>query len=241
MDNNENTNNLAHTFSLHDKNHDKLFIKGLLFVLLASFVYTWVSSPIVTTVTGYSEVGVPADTAIITFTLASSSSDPSLAVATIVDKIDAISDMLVVNWGVRENDIYESQLSVTPTENGYQATTSVGLKSAQVTRVGELVASLYKNGASYVSQPVLSVENIDDYENEVFQEAMKDARANATKISLKNLKLIKKIISIEQSSSESTSTVSSNVEPLEQESSSYSVQSGVIEIQKSVAVTYAMW
>ena len=218
----------------------KLFAKGLLFVFLAGFVWKWITSPVITTVTGSGEVSVAADSAIVTFTLTSTNTDASLAVATVKDKVDAMGDMLKVNWGVQEADIYESQVTVLPTATGFQAAITVGLKSAQVPRVGELVASLYKNGAAYVSQPVLSVENIDEYEAEALQEALKDAKKDANKLSMKNLKFIKKVVSIDQSISESTSTVSSNLDGTD-ESSDYTIQSGIIKIQKAVAVSYMMW
>ena len=231
------TNNIASRFPFHSNKHFKLFFKGLLFVFLAGFIYTWVSSPVITTVTGSGEVSVAADSAIVTFTLTATNTDPSLAVATVKDKVKAMNDMLTINWGVQEADIYESQITVLPTTDGMQAAITVGLKTAQVPRVGELVASLYKNGAVYVSQPVLSVENIDDYENQALNEALKDSKSKINKLSLKKLKLIKKIVSIDQSVSESTSTVSSNLA----ESEDYAVQSGVIKIQKAVAVSYMMW
>ncbi|MHA1684991.1 MAG: SIMPL domain-containing protein [Candidatus Heimdallarchaeaceae archaeon] len=236
----ENTNSLRSKFSFHPGKHFKLFIKGLLFVFFAGFVYTWVSSPTITTVTGSGEVSVPADSAIITFTLTSTNADPTLAVATVRDKVSAMSDMLTINWGVIESDIYESQVTVLPTDSGYQAATTVGLKTAQIPRVGDLVASLYKNDAAYVSQPVLSVENIDGYENEALNEAMKDAKAKANKLSFKNLKFIKKVVSIDQSVSQSTSTVSGNLD-VEIETSEYAIRSGIIKIQKAVAVSYMMW
>ena len=236
---NQNTNTIGSKFEFHANKHFQIFLKGLLFVFIGGFIYTWVSSPMITTVTGSGEVSVGADSAIITFTLTSTDADASLAVATVKDKVTAMSDMLTMNWGVQESDIFESQITVLPTATGFQAAITVGLKSAQVPRVGELVASLYKNGAAYVSQPVLSVENIDVYENDALQQALKDAKQSANKLSFKNLKFIKKVISIDQSISESTSTVSSNLTG--NESSDYVIQSGVIKIQKAVAVSYMMW
>lgn len=239
---NENTNTIASKFQFHTGKHFQVFLKGLLFIFLAGFIYTWVSSPMITTVTGSGEMGVPADSALISFTLTSINLDATSAIAGAKSKADAVSNMLVVNWGVMKKDIFESQVSVLPLESGFQAAITLGLKTAQVPRVSDLVASLYLNGAAYVSQPVLSIEDIDTYEDQVFQEALKDAKTKARKLSFRNLKFIKKIVSIDQSASGSTSTLSSNLDDTSvAEGDGFAIQTGIMTIQKAVAVTYMMW
>lgn len=238
---NEASNNMFYKFRSQFSKKFKLFVTGLLFVFLAGFIYTWVSSPTYITVTGSSEINVPADSAIVTFTLVSSDADVSLAVATLEDKIDSMSNLLITNWGILESDIYESQVTVVTTSSGYQASTDIGVKTAQVPRTGELIASLYKNGASYVGQPILAVENMDNYESQALKDAIADAKKSANHFAFKNLRLLKKVVNIEQSTSDSTSTVSRNYDTSGQEGAEFAIQSGIVKIQKNVAVSYMVW
>ena len=217
------------------------YLFGGLGLLLAFMVYTWLNSPMLVTVTGTGEVSVPAENATLTFTVASSDAASANAVAAVGARAAAIRAMLIAS-GIAESDIVESQIRVVPASvlvagaSGYQAVITMGAKTVHVGDLPALISGLYTAGASLVSQPVLSVEAQDQLEQDAFDAAMKDAKSQASRIALKSLKPIRKIVNVTQASSPLTSTVTSKGE-----TTAEATQADVFKIVKAVAVTYKMW
>lgn len=217
------------------------FVFGILGIVILLVIYTWISSPMVVTVTGTGEVAVPAESATISFSVAGSDATPTGAITVVKGRAGAIRTMLVGS-GVAESDIAESQVRVVPASavtagsGGYQAVITMGAKTVHVSDTGTLIANLYSAGASLVSQPIVSVDNKDELEQEAFQAALKDAKRQAGGIALKNLKLIRKVIAVSQITSPSTSTVTSK-----SETTAEATQSDVFKIVKAVSVSYKMW
>ena len=225
-----------HCCSKHAFGWSKMLgITGIAILLI--LFWTWISSPMIVTVTGKGEVNVPATNATVTFAVMSGDPSPQGAITSVNAKTNAIKNFLKSN-GVSEADIATSQVTAVPASlttaggTGYRATISMSAKTTNVANVAMLVSSLYLNGVDAVSQPVLSVENENALDAQAYTSAMQDAGTKAASIASKNMKGIKKIIVVSSQSSGTTSTASST---------SGTAQNGVFKITESVSVSYKMW
>lgn len=221
-----------------------LMVVGSLVIVL--IVWLYVSSPLMVTVTGNGEVSVPATNATVSFTLSGNDASIGAAVASVQSKASSMRDFLLKS-GVGEGDIAESQVTAVPAAlvsegaTGFQSTISMAAKTTHVSNVGNLVSDLYTNGALVVAQPVLSVENQDKLDQTALDSAMKDAKAQAAKIGNSNWKFIRKIVSITQASSPTTSTSTTKPDTLTSSADSVASTNGVFKIVKAVSVSYKMW
>lgn len=208
--------------------------------------WVWVSSPMVITVTGTGEVSVPATNATISLTLSSTDNSISTAVTSLQVKADAMRQFLITK-GVAESDIAQSQVTAVPAglitagATGFQARISMAAKTTHVADVSSLVADLYTNGALVVAQPVLSVENQSKLDQEALDKALKDANSQAFKLGLKNWKIIKKVVSISQVSSPTTSTSTTKADNATENENTVAALNGVFKILKAVSVSYKLW
>lgn len=223
--------------------------KYLVFFVAAVFLiafWQWISSPMVVTVTGVGEVSVPATNAILSFSLLANDATAQGAIAGVKAKANGVRAVLKTN-GISEEDIVESQVTVVPASmltagaTGFQARINMGAKTVHIANIGNLISSLYLAGASVVSQPTLSVEKRDELEQKAVDEALIDAKKQASKLALKNWKLVKKIIAVSQQSSPLTSTLTSKADTLTETTNSEAFQNGVFKIVKVVSVSYKMW
>lgn len=218
-------------------------IAGVVFLML---VWTCLSSPMLVTVTGTGEASVAAQEATVSFSLSASDSSVAGAISQIKGKVQTVRNFLI-NSGISEEDIFESQLQVVPASavvqgaTGFQAVVSMAAKTVHVSSISELISNLYANGAVVVSQPVLSSGEKGKLEEEALDKAMKDAKTQAGKIALKNWKFIKKIVAVTQASSGSTSTVTSRADVVTESQNQTAAQNGVFKIVKAVSVSYKMW
>lgn len=223
----------------------KYFLVGL-FILLGMFLYEWISSPMVITVTGIGSVSAPAESASLTFSLSSNSDNSENALKSVKDTSTRIKSVLA-EMGIPESDIYESQASVVPSATvvqggtGFQATISMGLKTSKISIMDRVISSLYSNGAIVVSQPVLTVQNKEKVEKESYNLAFKDAKTKAWALQLSNLKLIKKVVLVQESQNQSTSTVTTKADTTSQVTDSFTPNDGLIKVNKVVSVSYKMW
>lgn len=213
----------------------------LVAVVLLLIFWSWVSSPMIITFTGTGTVNVPATNATVSFSLLSSDTSAQGAIALVKEKARLIRET-VKNTGVPEEDILESQVTSAPAQTGgYQALISMGVKTIHVAKISDLIGTLYANGASVVSQPTLSVENKADLEAKAVDDAMKDAKKQASTFALKNWKFFRKIAAISQQTSGSTSTATSKADTLMEANSQEAAANGVFKIIKAVSVSYKMW
>lgn len=209
-------------------------------VLSLIFVYSWINSPLVMSVTGIGEVSVPAENAVLTFTLASTKASSNEAVTEVKNNISNVKNSLK-NFGVGDSDVYESQAAVIPVESGFQATVNMGLKVNSISSLDQLTTSLYGMGAVIVSQPQLSVKDSQKIEDEVYQMALKDAKSKANKIALKNWKLVKKIVLIQEGQTPVTTTVTKQASDVDQVELNVDQTTGLIKFSKVLSVSYKLW
>lgn len=223
----------------------KILIIAIL-VILGIFLWIYVSSPMIVTVTGSGEASVPATNATVSFSLSASDASAQNAVSGANAKALAFTTYLKTQ-GIAETDIAESQVTVVPAglvttgATGYQATISMAAKTTHVTDISTLISNLYANGALVVAQPILSVENQDKLDQQAFDSAMSDAKTQADKIGNSNWKFIRKIISISQVSSPTTSTSTTKADTLTSANNTTAATNGVFKIVKAVSVSYKMW
>lgn len=223
-------------------------IKKLLWILgstlLLIILWTYITSPMVVTVTGSGEVSVPATNATISFTLSANNNDSSGAVKDVRGKADTMENYLEAQ-GFAAGNIARSQVTVVPSSlvtaggTGFQATISMAAKTTDISGITSLIPTLYSNGALVVAQPVLSVENQDALSQQSFNNAMKDANTQASRIASANFKLIRKIVSISQVSSPSTSTSTTKADVTN--TNATAISNGVFKIVTAVSVSYKMW
>ena len=215
-------------------------------IFLLIFVYSWVNSPLVITVTGVGEVSAPAENAVLTFSLIASKDNPNDAVTEVKANVARVKESLKT-FGVGDSDVYESQVTVVPAgavvagATGFQATVSMGLKVNSVTSLDSLTASLYGLGATVVSQPQLSVKDSQKLEDEAYQLALKVAKSKATTVAFKNWKLIKKIVLIQESQTPTTTTVTKQANDVDSAELNVDPNTGLIKFSKVLAVSYKMW
>lgn len=215
-------------------------IKGLVLVVIVGFLWTWVSSPLIVTVTGTGRVSVPATSAAFSVTVVGSSNTASSALAQLKGKVNTIRGLLVTE-GVVLEDISESQVGIMPVSGGgYQAVEGLGVKTSDVGGVGDLIVKLYNNGAAVVSQPIVAVENQDELEKQAIDEAFKEAAKEVNVLAMRKLKPIRKVISISQVSSGNVSSSTKQVE-VDAEGGEWTQANGAFEVVRGVSVTYKMW
>lgn len=224
----------------------KKYIAYSLAVLVLLFAYSWIMSPLVITVTGVGEVSAPAENAVLTFSLISNKDNPAEAVNDVKLSATKVKESLK-SFGVGDSDVYESQVTVVPASvvvsgaSGFQATLSMGLKVNSITNLDSLTSSLYSLGAVVVSQPQLSVKDSKKVDNEAYELALKDAKSKANMAALKNWKLIKKIVLIQESQTPATTTVTKQANDIDSAELNVDPNTGLIKFSKVLSVSYKMW
>jgi uncharacterized protein YggE len=219
---------------------------AILGIVLLAIFWQWVTNPMIVTVTGTGQVNVPATDGTITFSVTDNDPTPQGAISGEQARADAIKQLLISS-GIPEENIIESQVVAVPAAlvtagaSGYQAQIAMSAKTVHITGINDLVASLYSNGATAVSQPVLSVENEQPLDQQAYNSAMQDANKQAGAIGLQNWKFIRKIIDVSNQSSGTTSTSSSKADVATGVKTPLANQNGVFQITENVTVTYKMW
>lgn len=223
--------------------------KYLLVSLLAIFlglVLIYVTSPMLVTVSGVGEVSVPATNATVTFTLAANDANPQGAISNVNARALAMRSYLA-GKGIAETDIAESQVTTSPLAlavagaTGFQSVITMAAKTTSVSDISTLVAGLYANGAAIVSQPILTVENQEDLEDQALELALADAKEEAKVVGLMHWKFFRKVIAVSQASSGSSSTATTKADTTTAASDAVAAQNGVFKIVKAVSVGYKMW
>lgn len=213
-----------------------LAIKSIAVVLalwIATSFYMWISSPMVATITGTGEVDEPAAYATISFTVSGVSANPNDAVSAAKAKTLSVR-ALFSRQGITSDNISESQAQVVPSSaGGYQAVIAMIVKTDQAAYTQNLIPLLYANGASLVSQPVLSVSDQTQADQQAFTAAMADAQSQLKTVQQATGKTFARVIGITQTDSQTTGTLTSNA--------TASTTSGVMKVQKTLTVTYKLW
>lgn len=217
----------------------KKYVFSFLGLVILFFVWRHISNPVVVTVTGSGKVSVTANSARISATLVES--------ADTVDKLDvalkskvSVLRLAMVNSGVTEKSLNQSQIQLTPLAavvsgaKGYSATVTISGQTNDVANLSVLVVRLYQAGASIVSQPIVEVSNQQEVENEALKMALKEADLNANYLAKLKWKPFKRVSSIQQASSGTTSTTT-------KVSETEGVVGSTFDVAKAVSVVYYLW
>jgi uncharacterized protein YggE len=218
----------------------KKYMSYILMATLAIFVWQWVTNPMVIVVTGVGSISAPAESAVLTFSLVSSASNADEALSNVKNNAEKLKNTLK-EIGIPESEIYESQIAVTPSESSFQGSVSMGLKTDKITMLDRVISILYSGGAVVVSQPVLTAKNVEDMDKKAYDMAIKDAKKKASEIALSNLKIFKKIVLIQESQAQGSSTVTTKADEATQITDNISPDTGLLKINKVVSVSYKMW
>lgn len=213
--------------------------------LLIPFII-YITNPLVVTVEGVGQVEAKPDSATVAFIVYSQKPTAKEANDEVVAK-SKVFDGILSTYGATADEIIKSQPTVIPTgltDPGvaFTASISMGAKIKNVDQAVGLVSVLYANGAYYVSQPVLAVDDSNKLEDEAYSKALSDAGKKINSLALKNLKLFRKKIAITQYSTGGSSTFTSNTQATNQnETSPADILSNTFKTTKVVSVTYKMW
>lgn len=216
-----------------ETNSKRVWLVGLAVIVSIAFGM-WVFSPTEVVVTGVGRVSVPATSATFNVTVNSVSDSANTALSDLRSKVVAIKKTLgEINIG--SEDITETQITLTPaaavvaSAKGFQAMTTLTVKTANVSKVAEIVVNMYASGATLVSQPVVAVEDQEKLEREAFGEALKQAKQSLN--DTVGLRPIRKMVGIQQASSGNTATTTK----------AEADNKGSFEVVKAVSVTYRVW
>ena len=210
---------------------------GIVSLAIIAFIAIgmWVFSPTDVIVTGIGKVSVPASSATFNVTVNAINDNANDALKDLRAKVDVIKKTLT-EINVSASDISETQVTLTPaaavvaSAKGFQAMTTLSVKSTNVRMISDIVVNMYASGATLVSQPVVSVEDQEKLEAQALKEALKKAKANLGQ-TVSILHPIRKVVAIEQASSGNTATTTKAVEGSDSE----------FEVVRAVSVTYRVW
>jgi uncharacterized protein len=228
----------------------KKFLLLLFSLIIIVPIYIYLTNPLLVTVSGTGEVEAKPDTATVAFVVAMQRDTSDRARTDAEAKAKALESVLI-GFGIDKSNIVRSQVSVTPSGSAdaakaYTATISMGAKLDDYGKVGSLISSLYSNGAYYVSQPVLSSNSMATFEIEAYDKAVKNAESEASRISVKNLKFIKKRVSISQTTVGGAGSITSLNSQTANDTSGKAVDPNAVftdalKVTKVVTVIYKMW
>lgn len=211
----------------------KVWLIGLA-VIVAVVFGMWVFSPAEVVVTGTGMVSVPATSATFNVTVNVVADSANTALSDLRNKVSTVQKQLA-EMNIRPDDITESQITLTPAAavvagaKGFQAITTLNVKTTNIPQVAEMMVNMYASGATIVSQPVVSREDQDKLEQEALTDALKDAKNNLSQTV--GWRPINKIIGISQASSGNTATSTKVVAD----------NKGSFEVTKAVQVVYRVW
>lgn len=214
----------------------------LLFVGLA--FWAWYANPLVVTVTGTGEVTAKPEKATISFILSSTAPDVNDAIGAVGAKQTQIREAIAL-YGIAEEDMVQSQVTVIPPAllgtgaTNYSATVTMSVDISDYSSVNSLVAFLYANGVSYVSQPVLSVADTEKLKEEALELAIKDASSKASKLALKNWRIFKKKVLLSETTS--TPSSSSTTKTTTSDQTETTTTGDTFKASSVVSLTYKMW
>lgn len=211
----------------------RIWLVGMAVIVVVVFGM-WVLSPAEVVVMGVGTVSVPASQASFNVTVVGSSEGANSALTDLRGKMEKIKQTLAeINIG--SEHITETQITLTPAAviapdaKGYQAMSTLAVRTGNVAMAPEIVVNMYASGATIVSQPVVTVEDQEKLEAQALKQALKSAKASLGETV--GFRPIRKIIKIEQASSGNVATTTKVVED----------NKGEFEVVKAVSVTYRVW
>lgn len=203
-------------------------------VIVSVVMGMWIFSPTEVVVTGTGKVAVPATSATFNVTISTTADSANDALSDLRAKVSGVKKALN-DMNIGSDSITETQVTLTPaaavvaSAKGYQAMTTLIVKTNNVAMASEIVVNMYASGATIVSQPVVSVDDQVSLEKEALKAALKQAKNSL--VETVGFRPIRKIVGIEQASSGNVATTTKVAAD----------NNGEFEVVKAVSVTYRVW
>jgi uncharacterized protein YggE len=217
-------------------------------VFAGLFLAFWYFNPLVVVVTGTGEVSAIPEKARVSYLVTDLGANVDEAVSKVNAKQNLLRSKISGNFSVSDSNITESQVSVIPPSlsqnlNQYAASKAVDVKVDDYMQVSSLVSALYSGGASYVSQPVLIVEDTKKLEEQAYKLAVRDADSKASAIGKRHFRFLRKRVSISvvASNSESVATNREVLDKGNQSNQQTPLVSDSFKMTSLVTITYKMW
>lgn len=137
--------------------------------------------------------------------------------------------------GGEGTEIQRSFYQLVPTGTAFQVVNAFSVKTKAVDKINELVKSLYRDGATTVSNISFTSLNQKETEQKTRELAVKDARDQAKKIAKAAGKRLGRLLSISDDNAAAASTIGSSSDTASQ------TTLGSIDITKRVSVVYEIW
>lgn len=143
-------------------------------------------------------------------TVLATNEDKDAAVAEVEQKTDELITLLI-QFGIPQDQIQTQFFNIYQPEDinfnneavvrtgPWRVSNSLSIKLTDIARAEELTSLLVSSGATDVTGPNFTVDDVEDLETQLFSEAIKNARTKAEKIATENGMSVGKVISISES------------------------------------------
>jgi|WetSurSiteA1Bulk_404760.scaffolds.fasta_scaffold00041_27 uncharacterized protein len=207
------------------------------------------STPETVTVSGSAKTQIKSQVASFSAGVSSTKDSKQEAIDEVNKKMESITQV-AVDFGIDKNDIKTENLSVYQGEESYwedgkqktrpsqwHVNNSLSIKLRDTAKASEFAAELFKTEATNVYGPNFTVENQDEVETSLMQEAIKDARNKAEIMAIAGGKKLGGIVSIQESGS-SISPVSYSLK--EAGGGGPAVEPGSSTVSKDIMVVFEL-
>ncbi|MFD1886985.1 SIMPL domain-containing protein [Paenibacillus wenxiniae] len=202
-------------------------------------------------VSGNGKLSVKPDIAYVSIGAQTTATTAAKAQASNAQKMSKLTALLK-KWSIPQADIQTVQFYVQPNYNyndkdgqkvtGYTAYHTLEVKYRDLDKIGELLDDASAAGANNVGSVNFDVENPQTYEDQVIAKAMKDAASKAGSIAKAANRTLGELLSVSDSGSVTPPIVMQRAEATMDgaKSSGTSIQPGMIELNTTLTVQYAM-
>lgn len=214
---------------------------GVVTVLLVIGSFTILPSlilrPSIITVIGSGEIDVPAEKVSMVVTISTTGSDS----VNTINEAEILTNLLIDSTksvlGMDDPKITKAfyQVQPIPQANGftYQVINAFSVETSQIDKTNELIKTLYRDGATSVSNVSFTASNEETTALEARKLAVEDAKTQARSIAKTAGKRVGRIVSLTDDNLPSTSAVT-NVNDQSQNFSN-------VTVSKLVSVSYEIW
>ncbi|WP_322907208.1 SIMPL domain-containing protein [Paenibacillus sp. SGZ-1009] len=202
-------------------------------------------------VSGDGKLSVKPDIAYVSIGAQTTAATAAKAQASNAQKMNKLTALLK-KWSIPQSDIQTVQFYVQPNYNyndkdgqkvtGYTAYHTLQVKYRDLDKIGQLLDDAAAAGANNVGSVNFDVENPQTYEDQVIAKAMANAAAKAGSIAKAANRTLGELLSVSESGSVMPPIVMQRSEAATSDMSAggTSVQPGMIELNATLTVQYAM-
>ncbi|MDR0268884.1 SIMPL domain-containing protein [Paenibacillus sp.] len=202
-------------------------------------------------VVGNGEISVKPDIAYLSIGVDTRADTAQSAQKTNAEKIQKISDLLKNTWKIEDKDIKSVSFYVQPnytyndkegqTVKGYTAHHTLQVSYRDLSRVGKLLDDASSAGANSIDNVNFSVENRDQYEEQVIQKAMANADLKAGAIARAAKRQIGMVLTVSQNDvSNPVIFAKSEMAAAADNNSSNWVAPGEVKVSTQLSVQYEL-